>query len=135
MPRLLNVFGMIGVAMLVCGWLVLAQWLVFHPQPLGGFEALGPGARAVLLAAICGVWLVLTAGNDQMANASSLHSFYRARLTRAYLAVGNDARPIAYRRAPPAPSCASARRDGGGRGRRHRPAPATGPRRRAARST
>ncbi len=95
-PRLVNACGLIGVAMLVCAWLVLAQFLIFHPQPLGGSEALGPGARAVLLAVICGVWLALTAGNEQMANASSLHSFYRSRLTRAYLAVGNDERPIAY---------------------------------------
>ncbi|RZU01012.1 hypothetical protein [Rivibacter subsaxonicus] len=94
-PRLVNLLGLVGVAMLVCSWLVLAQLLVFHPQPFAGLEAFGPGARAVMLLALCAVWIGLSAGNEQMANASSLHSFYRARLTRAYLAVGNTGRPIA----------------------------------------
>ena len=40
------------------------------------------------------MWMLLTASNAQMANTSSLHSFYRARLTRAYLALGNPKRVL-----------------------------------------
>ena len=60
--------------------------------PRRGFlkAAAGAGVAATGL-----LWLVLTAGNAQMANGSSLHSFYRARLNRAYLAVGNPRRGIA----------------------------------------
>jgi hypothetical protein len=93
-PKLLNAAGLFGVVALVSAWTVGVQWLVFAPEPLTGFEDLAPGARAALLLAIAVVWLLLTAGNEGMANASSLHSFYRARLTRAYLAVGNPARRL-----------------------------------------
>ncbi|HSV69460.1 MAG TPA: hypothetical protein VLI72_05065 [Methylibium sp.] len=93
-PKLLNAAGLFGVAALVSAWTVGVQWLVFAPEPLTGFEQLSPGARAALLLGVSIVWLLLTAGNEGMANASSLHSFYRARLTRAYLAVGNRARGL-----------------------------------------
>lgn len=96
-PKLVNLAGLVGVAVLACAWVVLMQWLVFAPRPLSWLAPLAPITRAVVLLAVCVVWLVLTAGNEQMANASSLHSFYRARLTRAYLAVGNAARGIVPR--------------------------------------
>lgn len=91
-PVLLNLAGLGGVTLLILAWLVVVQWLVFAPEPLPGFAMLSPGLRAALLLAIAGLWLLLTAGNAQMPNASSLHTFYRARLARAYLAVGNAAR-------------------------------------------
>ncbi|WP_428421308.1 hypothetical protein [Methylibium sp.] len=94
-PKLLNAAGLFGFAALVTAWVVGVQWLVFTPEPVGGFDQLTPGARAAFLLALSIVWLLLTAGNAPMANASSLHSFYRARLTRAYLAVGNPARKLA----------------------------------------
>ncbi|HRI19094.1 MAG TPA: hypothetical protein PL196_11270, partial [Burkholderiaceae bacterium] len=92
--RLLNLAGMAGWIALLLAWLVLAQWLVFAPEPLAALRDLAPDLRAIGLAAIALLWWLLTARNNQMPNASSLHSFYRARLTRAYLAVGNLARGI-----------------------------------------
>ena len=102
-PKLLNIAGLFGFAALLAAWVVLVQWLVFTPEPLGGFDQFTPGLRAGLLLAVCAVWLALTAANAQMANASSLHSFYRARLARAYLAVGNPDRRLADTRAPADP--------------------------------
>jgi len=96
-PKLVNLAGLVGVAVLACAWLVLMQWLVFAPRPVAWLAPLAPITRAAVMLSVCAAWLVLTAGNEQMANASSLHSFYRARLTRAYLAVGNAARGIVPR--------------------------------------
>lgn len=93
-PKLLNVAGLLGLLALVLAWMVLAQWLVFAPDPLAGLRDFSAELRALGLALLAALWWGLTARNNQMANASSLHSFYRARLTRAYLAVGNLARGI-----------------------------------------
>ncbi len=116
-PRLLNLAGALGLLALLLAWLVLAQWLVFAPEPLAALRDYAPGVRALGLLAIAAVWWGLSASNEQMANASSLHSFYRARLTRAYLAVGNLARGILARpgldaagaAAPAAPPATSVR--------------------------
>ncbi|MBP6775916.1 MAG: patatin-like phospholipase family protein [Piscinibacter sp.] len=93
-PKLLNIAGIAGLVVLLLAWLVLVQWLVFAPEPLAALRDYGSDLRALGLAALAALWWGLTARNHQMANASSLHSFYRARLTRAYLAVGNLARGI-----------------------------------------
>jgi hypothetical protein len=103
----------IGLASL-CGWMMLAGWLVWwvslvQAQVLGaafGIDtllgpeargadgvALGAAARAwALLAVPLGLYLLGTRGQLEFLNASSLHAFYRARLTRAYLGAGNRAR-------------------------------------------
>ena len=93
-PRLLNLAGVAGMLALLLAWLVLVQWLVFAPEPLAALANYGSDLRALGLFVLAALWWLLTARNNQMANASSLHSFYRARLTRAYLAVGNRARGI-----------------------------------------
>ena len=92
LPRLLDVAGLLGLLGLVTAWLVVMQWFVFAPTTLSGLSGLPAFMRAGLLALAWLGWVALTAGNAQMANTSSLHSFYRARLTRAYLAVGNRRR-------------------------------------------
>jgi hypothetical protein len=94
LPRLLDFGSLVGLLALVTAWLVVMQWFVFAPSTLSGLSGLPPFLRASLLAAIWLGWVALTAGNSQMANTSSLHSFYRARLTRAYLAVGNRQRSM-----------------------------------------
>ncbi len=94
LPRLLEVASMFGMLVLVLAWLVLLQWFVFAPEPFDALRAVPAWMRACLLAAFWLAWILLSAGNVQMANTSSLHSFYRARLTRAYLAVGNPQRQL-----------------------------------------
>ena len=95
LPRLLNFGSLVGLFGLVTAWLVVMQWFVFAPETFSALRSVPPWMRASLLAAVFASWILLTAGNSQMANTSSLHSFYRARLTRAYLAVGNPHRDLA----------------------------------------
>ena len=94
LPRLLNFGSLLGLLALVTAWLVVMQWFVFAPETFSAFRGVPAWMRAALLALVWLAWIVLTAGNAQMANTSSLHSFYRARLTRAYLAVGNRERDL-----------------------------------------
>jgi predicted acylesterase/phospholipase RssA len=107
-PKLLNAAGLFGFVVLMAAWVVGVQWLVFTPAPLGGFDQFTAATRAGLLLGLSIVWLLLTMGNAQMPNASSLHTFYRARLTRAYLAVGNPERKLAE---APAAAAAQGRDD------------------------
>src|SRR5690606_39484164 len=79
---------------LVLGWLVLLQWFVFAPEALALLLDTPAWMRAALVAGVWAAWVLLNAGNAQMPNTSSLHSFYRARLNRAYLAVGNPRRDL-----------------------------------------
>ena len=94
LPRLLNFGSLLGLLALVTAWLVVMQWFVFAPETFSAFRGVPAWMRAALMALVWLAWIVLTAGNAQMANTSSLHSFYRARLTRAYLAVGNRERAL-----------------------------------------
>lgn len=94
LPRLLNLASIVGILVLVLLWLALLQWFVFELGTFEVFVGVPAWMRAALLFAVWLLWMVLTAHNAQMANTSSLHSFYRARLTRAYLAVGNTNRAV-----------------------------------------
>ncbi|WP_394792442.1 hypothetical protein [Rhodoferax sp.] len=94
LPRLANLGSQLAFVLLVLFWLVCLQWFVFAPSTFSAFTDVPALWRALLLAGAFGLWMLLTAGNAQMANASSLHGFYRGRLARAYLAVGNPARQM-----------------------------------------
>lgn len=94
LPRLINVGSLAGLLALVMGWLVLLQWFVFAPDTFAPLINTPSWMRAALVGLVWFTWVALTAGNAQMPNTSSLHSFYRARLTRAYLAVGNPRRGL-----------------------------------------
>jgi hypothetical protein len=94
LPRLLNLAGVLALLVLVLGWLMFWQRFVFV-SPLFKELALAPPAlRAAVPLLVWAAWVLVTAGNADMANTSSLHSFYRARLVRAYLAVGNPERVL-----------------------------------------
>ncbi len=94
LPQMLELGGMFGMLILVLAWLVLLQWFVFAPDTFDALTNVPAWMRASLLAAAWLTWIVLSAGNVQMANTSSLHNFYSGRLTRAYLAVGNPRRNL-----------------------------------------
>lgn len=106
LPRLVDLASLVGLLALVTAWLVLLQWFVFAPDTFDALRDVPAWMRASLVALSWAAWIILTAGNAQMANTSSLHSFYRARLTRAYLAVGNPRRGLAG--GPAAPGHAQA---------------------------
>ena len=93
--RLLDIIG-VGVAvLLLVAWVTAVQWWVFEAQAGTSVLALdGRGGRLAVLAAVLLAWLVATAWNAETVNTSSMHNFYRARLTRAYLGVGNPERGL-----------------------------------------
>ena len=93
-PKLLNLAGLAVALSLLLFWLTAVQWLVFAPAPIEALAPLPAWLRWSLMALLAVLWWALGAGHQGMANASSLHSFYRARLTRAYLAVGNPGRGL-----------------------------------------
>lgn len=92
LPKLLGAVSALGLLALVMAWLVTLQWLVFAPDSIEAISDAPPLMRAVLVLLACVAWIALTSTNTHMPNSTSLHAFYRARLTRAYLAVGNPAR-------------------------------------------
>ncbi|MFM2448537.1 MAG: hypothetical protein RIS44_987 [Pseudomonadota bacterium] len=94
LPRLLNLASILGLVVLVLLWLALLQWFVFELDTFAVFVGVPAWMRAAVVLVVWLLWMLLTASNAQMANTSSLHSFYRARLTRAYLAVGNPNRVL-----------------------------------------
>lgn len=87
-----NILGIVAGLLIVIGWTTLVQWLVFAddsqdaPAWLNEMTALG---RIGVVAALPLLWIGLTFRNVETINASSLHGFYRGRLIRAYLRVGN----------------------------------------------
>ena len=111
--RVANVAGLIlaFVFLLLCATFV--QVVVFYG---GGFTTGTPpvnepeiwatqsAARLGLLALPCLLYVIFTGSNLASLNASSLHNFYRSRLTRSYVSVGNAARgftPDALAKATP----------------------------------
>lgn len=92
-PRILNLAGTLASLFLLFLWLVLLQALVFR-NPFEAFSGQPAWLLAVGVAVLALAWTFLTGWLEDAANASSLHSFYRARLTRAYLSVGNGERGL-----------------------------------------
>ena len=93
-PMLLNVAGQLAVLVLVLAWLVTAQWWMFDQAPLALVRPFPAWMRWLVLALGSALWWLGTAHFAQSVNASSLYSFYQARLVRAYLAVGNPRRGL-----------------------------------------
>jgi len=91
LARLVQSLGWPGTLAALSDTRSLLQWWVFH-GPGTGVDPQGAAARWLAAFALAVGWLALTGPNADTANTSSLHSFYRARLTRAYVAVGNPAR-------------------------------------------
>lgn len=87
--------GAIGITLflaILLGWLALTQGLIFLETWRSGWNDLDAVLRCALLFAIGVGWLLLTGSNRDSPNATSLHGFYLARLTRSYLSVANPAR-------------------------------------------
>jgi predicted acylesterase/phospholipase RssA len=90
-PQLLNLFGIAAGVLLFFLWLIAVQWFVFdNPWPAPP-QIRATWAPAVVLT-VALFWALGTGWLSDAANASSLHSFYRARLTRSYLSIGNPKR-------------------------------------------
>lgn len=90
---LLHLVGLVIALALLVAWTTWVQWVVFGDlDPTSGAPAGGIASRTFLLAIFPLLWFAVTAVNRETANNSSLHNFYRARLTRAYLGTGNTRR-------------------------------------------
>lgn len=96
--RLLNVVGLLAGALLLLLWMTALQaWIEAGPAlPWLSGPGLDADETAVLrclaVAATAWLWVGITAGHEDTPNAISLHAFYRDRLVRAFLAVGNPRR-------------------------------------------
>lgn len=103
--KLAHYLGLLLLILILALWLLVAQWLVFFSQG----AAVQPVDRDCLLCAAvqscmpvtaCGRWvsllalvllyMLLTGRNLEQLNRASLYPFYRSRLARAYVSVGNS---------------------------------------------
>ncbi len=98
--------GLALLAMLCVLWVSVAYALVIrYDEYRSGAQILAGGSAlaALLLAGTCVGYMLVTGGNVEFLNLSSLHGFYRSRLVRAFLGAANGARFN-----PQAPGLASA---------------------------
>ncbi|MGH8122801.1 MAG: hypothetical protein ACREPT_08515, partial [Rudaea sp.] len=92
LPWLINLLG-IGIGLLVIfTWTVLLQWLVFITDDVLILQNLSPILCALEIFVALLIWFLFTRKHCETVNASSLHGFYRSRLIRAYVSVGNPKR-------------------------------------------
>ncbi|MET0935621.1 MAG: patatin-like phospholipase family protein [Luteibacter sp.] len=89
---LANVIGLLLVMALALFWMTIFQTVIF-PNPGDDLEGLlhNAYARWATVAAISIVYIFLNGRALQQLNRSSLHFFYRSRIARAYVSVGNVA--------------------------------------------
>ncbi|MEW5319523.1 MAG: hypothetical protein WDW38_010668 [Sanguina aurantia] len=114
-----NVSGLLLVVVLAMFWLCAVQYFIFLAR-LTSIDAhmhwltvLAPDfasrpishamVRMLIVAGPCLAFALLTGSNLQLINRSSLHAFYRSRIARTYVSLGNssnatDAQPEAERR-------------------------------------
>lgn len=86
-----NVTGLLLVMLVAIFWLTIFQVIIF-PEQDNGFAALLHTAwlRWLAVALASAAYIVLNGRLLQQLNRSSLHFFYRSRLARAYVSVGNS---------------------------------------------
>ena len=86
-----NIVGLVLVVMVAIFWLTIFQAIIF-PEQGNGFAALLHTAwlRWLAVALASAAYILLNGRLLQQLNRSSLHFFYRSRLARAYVSVGNS---------------------------------------------
>jgi hypothetical protein len=103
---LANLCGLVLVVLLALFWLSALQYFVFVARLsavntwMHWLVVLEPGTthmpaadtwlRWLTVAVPCLAYVVLTGSNLQLINRSSLHAFYRSRIARTYVSVGNS---------------------------------------------
>ena len=93
---------LLTVALLVW-WVSIGYSIIFDGFVPGTITSvLESTCRALLMALLCGLYIGITGRNVGFLNSSSLHSFYRARLTRSFLGAANDSRAVVPNAQPPA---------------------------------
>lgn len=84
---LLNLAGLLLLALLIVCWATFAQAIV---RP-GWTGILPPWGRWLILVALIVAFLLYRRSRLDLINLGSLHNYYRARIERAYVSVGNHA--------------------------------------------
>lgn len=97
MPLLINVLGLGATLVLLVLWVTVVQWWVFGDHAGASGWRLWAMQQSTLQRVgwmMLGllVWFIGTGLHTETVNTTSLHGFYRSRLTRAYLAVGSRRR-------------------------------------------
>ncbi|MBS0583487.1 MAG: hypothetical protein JSS42_10355 [Proteobacteria bacterium] len=88
--RAINATGLLIGGLLLLAWTALLQWLVlFDADSNVLFHGIPPFWCVLFILAVVLTWIFLTRRHNESLNASTLHGFYRARLIRAYLSIGN----------------------------------------------
>ncbi len=103
---LANVCGLVLLALLVLFWLSALQYFVFVARlsalntwmhwltalvpPIAHIPAADTWLRWLTVAIPSAAYIGLTGSNLQLINRSSLHAFYRSRIARTYVSVGNS---------------------------------------------
>jgi hypothetical protein len=88
--QLINAIGMAIGFLLLFAWTALLQWLVFYDADANIlFHGIAPLWAAFVVLVGIATWTFFTRRHHEALNGSSLHGFYRARLIRAYVSLGN----------------------------------------------
>ncbi|HSW12128.1 MAG TPA: patatin-like phospholipase family protein [Solimonas sp.] len=102
--KLAHYLGLLLLVLIVALWLLATQWLVFFvqdfPSPTDGGCVLCATVHGALPTTAFGRWggllvlvllyMLMTGRNLDQLNRASLYPFYRSRLARAYVSVGNS---------------------------------------------
>lgn len=95
LEKLANIAGLLLAALLALIWLTLLQAFIFLAENSLALQALlaqwsaVPAARWILVFGLLALYAVATLWNLAQLNRSSAHEFYRSRLARTYVSVGN----------------------------------------------
>ncbi|WP_087503026.1 hypothetical protein [Pseudomonas sp. SID14000] len=97
MPFILDMAGRFGLVVLLIFWTsIVHAFATTQVWVLGGpitqLDYIGALISLAAAGSICSVLIVLSGRNVNFLNRSSLHNFYRSRLTRAYLGAANPER-------------------------------------------
>ena len=95
LPMLLDLAGKFGLLVMATFWTSVVHALTTHrvwDANMEQVDFVGAAYAVGILASISLAWILISGRNLDFLNRSSLHNFYRARLTRAYLGAANPER-------------------------------------------
>lgn len=97
MDKLANVLGLLLLIALQLFWLCVLQAFVYLGSALHNFDlgAAYPIWHVLLLFAALVAYVLVSGSNLQQVNLASMHFFYRSRLARTYVSLGNSSGPDA----------------------------------------
>ncbi|MFZ1326026.1 MAG: patatin-like phospholipase family protein [Candidatus Contendobacter sp.] len=84
----LNFFSALSVFISTLAYATLVQWAIFSPDFIQSLM----WTTWIIILGVALIWICRFGSNSQWINDTSLHPFYRARLTRAYLGAANEKR-------------------------------------------